>query len=215
MKQELRLVLVPTAICVFAGLSLAIVHSLTAERIRNVEAARRRTLINEVLPPGGEAPVEFPLTDKETGATNAIFHVARTADGRYIGAATEIATPNGYAGEIRLIVGFNHFDELHAIAVLDHRETPGLGARIDRDDFKATYPGRSLFDTRWALERDGGDLDSITAATVTSRAVAEAVANAVTLYLTHKERLTAPPQPPLTLEELLEDDLEELLDEMD
>jgi len=215
MKQELRLILVPTVICVAAGLTLAVVHHLTADRIREVDAVRRRAAIAAVLPPGGGPPVEVVFRDDRTGMTNAVFHVSSAVGGGFFGAATEVATPHGYAGEIRLMVGFNAYEELQAIAILDHRETPGLGARIAGDAFKATFPGRSLFTTRWALKRDGGDLDAITAATISSRAVANAVGEAVARYLDYKDRLLAPPEPPMTLDDLLEDDLEALLDEVD
>ncbi len=202
MKKTLHLIVVLTVICVAAGLALSLVHEWTRERIAAVDDARRMAAILAVLAPGDAPPVPVPVLDNATGRTNALYVV--TYSGNTIaGAALEAMSPNGYAGDIRIMVGFNAFGELHAIDILEHRETPGLGARITSDAYKGGFAGRSLFTTDWRLRKDGGDLDGITAATISSRAVSEAVAGAVARYRRDQDQLLPEPEEPLILENLL------------
>jgi len=66
--------------------------------------------------------------------------------------------------------------------VLNHKETPGLGDNMKKEDFKKQFRGRSLANTRWAVKKDGGDIDALTAATITSRAFTAGVKRALTVF---------------------------------
>ena len=87
---------------------------------------------------------------------------------------------DGYSGDIRLLVGVDKAGKLAGVRVLNHRETPGLGDKIElkKSDWVLSFNGRSLQDPtpeNWAVTKDGGEFDTFTGATVTPRAVVESV----------------------------------------
>ena len=97
-----------------------------------------------------------------------------------------MASPKGYGGTIRLLVGVNAAGTVQGLAVLEQKETPGLGAKIKDDGFRGQFKGLRIIDTRWKVRKDGGDVDEITAATISSRAVVEAVARGLDVYRRHE-----------------------------
>lgn len=103
-------------------------------------------------------------------------------------------TVEGYVAPIDLIVGIAPDGKVSGVSAVSHRETAGLGDRIDADKsgWLKTFIGRS-FDAQqariWSLRADGGDFDQITGATVTSRAVIDAVRTALQYFAQHREQL--------------------------
>ena len=90
----------------------------------------------------------------------------------------QISTHKGYNGEIALLIGIAPDHEtLLGVRVLAHKETPGLGDKIEAriDPWILQFAGKSLANTRLAVKKDGGDIDSFTGATITPRAVANQV----------------------------------------
>ena len=101
-------------------------------------------------------------------------------DNKPAAAVISATTPNGYSGNIDMLVAINAQGELLGVRVIKHRETPGLGDGIDiqRNDWITGFDGRSLNnpDKRgWAVKKDGGTFDQLTGATITPRAVVKAV----------------------------------------
>ncbi len=190
MKELAKLVGILTLICLMSGLLLAWVHRVTEEPIR--EAKRRQTLaaLEQVLPPHDNRPDEtiVPVLGAD-GQTNLLFYVA-TLNGAYTGAAWETATDQGYGGEIRIMIGVNSDGAVQGIEILPgHKETPGLGAKIRDDSFKSQFANKPMRETVWKVSKDGGAIDAITAATVSSKAVTEAVALGLADYQSHEPRL--------------------------
>ncbi len=108
------------------------------------------------------------------------------------------SAPDGYSGAIRLLVAINHDGTLSGVRVLKHRETPGLGDKIEaqRSDWILGFAGLSLGnpETRgWAVKKDGGEFDLFTGATITPRAVVGAVHRALLYYRQHREALFVTP----------------------
>ena len=104
--------------------------------------------------------------------------------------------PDGYSGSIKLLVGINVNGTLSGVRAVAHRETPGLGDAIDeqRSDWVHQFNGTSLEQPpldRWKVRKDGGDFDQLTGATITPRAVVQAVRNALLYYRQHQETLFA------------------------
>ena len=102
--------------------------------------------------------------------------------------------PDGYSGNIELLVAINYNGSLAGVRVVGHKETPGLGDAIDenRSDWITKFKGYSL--TRpdkkgWAVKRDGGEFDQFTGATITPRAIVKAVYNTLRYYKEHRESL--------------------------
>ena len=106
--------------------------------------------------------------------------------------------PDGYSGTIRLLVGINLDGSLAGVRTLAHRETPGLGDKIEteRSDWILGFTGKSLEHppiTAWRVKRDGGAFDQLTGATITPRAVVKAVRNSLIYYRDNREKLFATP----------------------
>ncbi len=104
--------------------------------------------------------------------------------------ALEVTAPNGYSGAIKLLVAFNVNGTVAGVRVLEHKETPGLGDKIElrKDDWILSFNGLRVNgpdDKRWAVKRDSGQFDAFTGATITPRAVVQAVKQANLLYQQH------------------------------
>ena len=181
MKESLKLVFILTVICTVAGLALAVVYNLTYAPIQAAKAAEKQDAIRRVLPEADEGPTEQWVTNSESGESN-LFFIVRN-DGKFAGAAIEAISKSGYGGDIALMVGFNNYGDVEAIDILSQTETPGLGAKIDTPEFTGRFAGRKAAGTKWQVVKDGGDIDAITAATISSRAVADAVGEAAAKFL--------------------------------
>lgn len=169
-KLTLELALI-AAIC--AGLlSFASVKTQSA---RNGLAAKKRVdAATAVLPSGSNTPEQDEIDDVP------VF-VVRDASGALSAAAVECSSPNGYGGEIRLMIGFNAKGEVLDFKVLSASETPGLGSKITSDSFRGGIVGKNT-STDWRVKKDGGDIDAVTSATISSRAVCEAISDAVRTF---------------------------------
>lgn len=190
MKDLAKLVGVLTLISLMSGLLLAWVHGVTEEPIRQAKLKQKLDAIAKVLPHHDNRPDEttVPVLGDD-GQTNLLFYVA-TLNGAYAGVAWETATDQGYGGEIRIMIGVNSDGAVQGIEILPgHKETPGLGAKIRDDSFKSQFAGQPIRDTAWKLTRDGGAIHGITAATVSSKAVTDAVARGLADYQSHEPRL--------------------------
>ena len=187
MKETARLVLVLTVICLLSGLLLAWVNNLTAEPIKQAERVEKMRAIRKVLPEYDNQPDTTVYTTTVSGRTWT-FYVARRK-GQFAGAAFETVSSKGYGGDISVMVGVNAVGNVQGIEILKQKETPGLGARIDDDDFKSQFTDRSISDTIWAVTKDRGSIDEITSATISSRAVLEAVKAGLDIYLKHASEI--------------------------
>lgn len=111
----------------------------------------------------------------------------------------EVTAPDGYSGDIKLLVGVRADGELAGVRVLTHKETPGLGDYIDiahNDWIKQNFDGRSLAkttDEKWKVKKDGGDFDYMAGATITPRAVVKAVHKALKYFAAHREEIFSAP----------------------
>lgn len=187
MKELFKMVLVLTLICLLGGVLLAVVNDVTREPILQAAQKEKATAIMKVLPPCDNDPLEDAVTvDGAQGAQT--FYVARRA-GAFAGAAFVVTSSEGYGGDIDVMVGVAADDTVQAIEILAHKETPGLGARIKEPGFLARFAGQSVPGTHWAVMKDGGDIDQITAATISSRAVTKAVKAGLDVYTSHKDDL--------------------------
>lgn len=174
-----------TIICLVAGGILAGVNMYTAGPIAETKAAALQNAIREVVP----AFDNNPTADAYMAATaegDSVKIYPATKGGEFVGAAVESNTKKGFSGEIRVIVGFDATGKLYNYSVLQHAETPGLGAKMQEwfrmDKNKQNVLGRTLADGELKVSKDGGDVDAITAATITSRAFLNAINRAYSAY---------------------------------
>ncbi len=187
MKDILRLVIVLTTICVVAAVSLAFVYDVTKEPIARSLRQEKLAAIKAVLPgydnqPDKEVQTVMLGKDKRGRELKVDFYVA-TLNGKWVG--TAFTSPaKGFGGELLVMLGVTPDDRLNKAKVLKHQETPGLGAKIEKE-FIDQFSGKSLTVRELKVKKDGGDIDAITGATISSRAVCDAVNNGLELYNEH------------------------------
>ena len=167
-------------IALVCALLLAVVNALTEKRILKVNQEKTARAIARVLPAYNGATLDTTLT---IGDEVFAVHKAMADDTTLVGYAIETVTA-GFGGPVNLMVGFTPAGEICSTDVVSHTETPGLGAKITEGDshFRRQFEGRNPAFFNLTVTKDGGDVDAITASTITSRAIALAVAKAYDVY---------------------------------
>ena len=167
------------AICLVCSGLLAGVYALTAEPIAAAAAAKNEAAIKEVLPETAVTIEEERTVDFE-GASYA-YNLAYDELGNTVGVAINVA-PVGFGGPISIKVGFDANGVIWNTKVLSQAETPGLGAKCVEPAFSDQFKGFDPAQKKLAVKKDGGDVDAITASTITSRAYADGIALAVKVF---------------------------------
>ncbi len=119
-------------------------------------------------------------------------------DGKPVAAVFTSVVPNGYSGPIKLLVAVRHDGSLGGVRVISHKETPGLGDKVEEEksDWIHSFKDRSLTDPHlqgWGVKRDGGVFDQFTGATITPRAIVKAVRDTLLHAAKQGDRLYAQP----------------------
>ena len=174
-----------TGVCVIAGAILAGVNEMTKEPIAQSKAATLETAIKAVTPEFDNKPSEESYMVATAEGDSVRIYPAKKG-GQVVGGAVESNTKKGFSGEIRVIVGFDMDGKILNYSVLQHAETPGLGAKMQEwfraDKNKQSVLGRTIPDGGLKVTKDGGDVDAITAATISSRAFLDAVNRAYSAF---------------------------------
>ncbi|MCX8145545.1 MAG: electron transport complex subunit RsxG [Azovibrio sp.] len=186
---------------------LSAVYQSTQPAIQASLAAEKMKFINEVLPAGSydndllADTLALPPTPELGLKSPSTVYRARLG-GRPAALVLEAVAPDGYAGDIRLVLGVTPQGDITGVRILAHKETPGLGDYIDpKKDKNKESPWINQFaglnypqvaDSEWKVKKDKGRFDYRTGATVTPRAVVAAVHKAVRFAVTQQERLFAP-----------------------
>lgn len=157
---------------------------LTADRIAEQQRNELMRTLNELIPPAlhdNDLYQDCTLVNAPDvlGLQEQPVYRSRLG-GEPNALAIRTTAPDGYSGAIHLLVAINLQGQIKGVRVLQHRETPGLGDKIEvqRDDWILSFNGervRSENDARWRVRRDGGMFDQFTGATITPRAVVAAV----------------------------------------
>jgi H+/Na+-translocating ferredoxin:NAD+ oxidoreductase subunit G len=135
-------------------------------------------------------------SNKQLGTKKVSTIYRARKNGEPVAAVLTTIAPNGYNGKIKLLVGIDFNGSLTGVRVIQHKETPGLGDKIDikKADWILNFNGLSLSnpdESRWKVKKDGGDFDQFTGATITPRAVVGAVKKALLYFNTHRDALFA------------------------
>lgn len=173
-------------ICLTVALLLAQVNKMTATPIAEAKAMKLQNAIREVVPAFDNDPVAEAYRMAGGSGDSLLVYPARQGD-ELVGFAINSYSNNGFSGNIQIMVGFDMEHHIVNYAVLQHGETPGLGSKMTEWFRDATRPsqsviGRDLSQGALTVTKDGGDVDAITASTITSRAFMEAVNRAYTVY---------------------------------
>ena len=178
------------SIAVVAAAALAGVYTLTKDKIEQQKAEKDQSAILAVLPNNGVGAVIAPA-DTLDAKKDLIVYRAYTdstfADSTFIGAAVKISA-NGFGGKFKMMIGFDKNNRIVNYTILEHQETPGLGDKMGKwfcnpAKEKSCVIGRQAGNLKVSKDA-GGDVDAITAATISSRAFLEAVNGAYNAYAT-------------------------------
>ncbi len=188
MKEMVRMVIVLTLFATVSACILAWANNVTSEPIANVKRAEKIEALKRVLPEFDNDPLQ-ETREFESLSGRVVVHVARK-EGEFVGAAL-VSSAKGYGGPVNIVMGVNADGTIQAVAVLDAPgETPGLGAKIKEAAFLKQFSGKPADATGWArVKKDGGEVDAITGATISSRAVSEAVRKGLEIFAEHAKEL--------------------------
>ncbi len=180
-----NMVLALSSITLFAALALGSVYTLTKDPIAVSKMAKQQNAIKVVLPPSYDHFDQIPI-EVNDGVEILKIYKAYDNSNDFVGAAVETSSNNGFSGKISLMVGFDKTGAIVNYSVLEQKETPGLGAKMG-DWFKTNSKnqsiiGKNLATANLSVSKDGGEIDAITAATISSRAFLFAVRNAYFVY---------------------------------
>jgi electron transport complex protein RnfG len=183
-----------------AGL-IALTQVITKDKILEQIAQARTKALLEIVPAGEfdnnlldnvfwiDAEAELGL--KEAGE---VFVALQQGQPKYF--ILPLIAPDGYTAPIRLIMSVDLAGTVIGLRVIEHKETPGLGDKIDikKSDWVRLFEGRSLENTAesgWAVKKDGGEFDQLTGATITPRAIVRAIYKGLQYFKTHQTELLA------------------------
>ncbi|MDR1330959.1 MAG: RnfABCDGE type electron transport complex subunit G [Tannerella sp.] len=186
MKSTLPNILLSlTVICLAAGIALSAANKYTEDAIAASKAAGLRNAIKSVTPEFDNNPAEEQYKAAATDGDSIIIYPAKKGD-RPVGYAVESYAKNGFSGLIRIMVGFDAEGKLFNYSVLEHNETPGLGSKMEawfrEDKNRRNIIGHDMAKGLLKVAKDGGEVDAITAATISSRAFLDAVNLAYTAF---------------------------------
>ena len=162
--------------------AVALTQVVTADRIDDNREALARAALTAVLPAHDNAILDDQVT-LAIGGTDTAVTIGRLGDD-VSGYALSTVANDGYSGPITLVIGLTPSGTISGVRVTEHRETPGLGDKIDlnKSDWVLDFEGASLDNRTWGVKPDGGDFDAFTGATITPRAVTGAIARTLTWY---------------------------------
>ena len=170
-------------ISLMASTTLGFVYEFTKEPIRMVEINKTNSAIQAVVPAFDNQPATESF--KVASDPDSLRFYPAKKNGELVGTAVETYTKKGFSGLIKLMIGFAPDGEIIDIIVLSHQETPGLGDKIDKkkSDFSLQFQGKNPASFKLSVKKDRGDVDAITASTISSRAYCDAVKRAYDVYM--------------------------------
>lgn len=182
---------------------VAVVNQQTFDEIKLQQQKELMGILHQLIPDelhDNELTAQCTLLqNKEAlGTEDALPAYIATAAGKPVAIALEAIAPDGYNGNIKLIVGINTQGEVLGVRTLSHQETPGLGDKIElrKSDWVTKFVGKVLTsedDKQWHVQKDGGDFDQFTGATITPRAYVKAVKRAVWYFTQHQTEIFSQP----------------------
>lgn len=183
MKSSLgNMVVVLLCITAVSSAAVGVVYSVTEKPIAVARTQKKSAALSQVLPRFDNTPSDEMQAVSVDGGE--VYVYTGREGGEVVGYAVE-SFAAGYGGTIKMMVGFEPDGRIRNIRVLEQAETQGLGAKISDDDnpILASLLGRNPSQLKMSVRKDGGDIDAITASTVSSRAYVGGVNRAYTAFL--------------------------------
>jgi len=172
-----NMVLSLTLVCVVCSALLGLVYGFTEAPIAAAAVAKTNNAISAVVPPFDNVPSR-DMFNVGLAEGDSLCVYPAMKDGKPVGYAVESNTSKGFSGTVKVMVGFDAEGTIVGTSVLSHSETPGLGAKMTEPSFSGQFVGKNPATFKLSVKKDGGDIDAITAATISSRAYADALSRA-------------------------------------
>lgn len=190
-------------IALFAAVTAGVIAAtqvMTRERILLNQQEHQARALYEILPRELDDQLHrqsILISAPELGFAEPITVYQSIRDGEVAAVILPTIAPDGYSGDIRMLVGIWRDGRVAGVRVLEHKETPGLGDKVElaKSSWILSFDDKAMDssnDPRWRVRKDGGDFDQFTGATITPRAVVRSVARAVQFYETRRSELLTP-----------------------
>lgn len=172
-----NMVLALTLVALGASTCLGFIYEITKGPIEKTQFNKRMDAIRQVVPGFNNNPDE-EMFRLPTGEGDSLDIYPAKKDTVLIGYAVDTYTNDGFSGEITMMAGFKPDGTIINITVLTQKETPGLGTKMTEPEFKDQFMNKNPEEYNLAVDKDGGPVDAITAATISSRAFCDAIQRA-------------------------------------
>ncbi|MGM0497292.1 MAG: RnfABCDGE type electron transport complex subunit G [Bacteroidota bacterium] len=182
-----NMVLTLFIVTLVASSTLGLIYKVTKNPIEQGKLEKKTQAIKNVVPDFTNQPLEEAHKTEIDGMEITLYPAKK--EGKLVGVAASTITTKGFSGEIKLMVGFKSDGTINNIAVLEHKETPGLGDKMEKSksDWSLQFNGKDPEDFELYVQKDGGDVDAITASTISSRAYCDAVRRAYEAFKKRNE----------------------------
>jgi Na+-translocating ferredoxin:NAD+ oxidoreductase subunit G len=181
---------------------IALTYQGTKANIAEQERLAQARALLEIMPAGShsndmlDSAFELPAFAELGLRSQDIGYRARNEADEVLAVLIPALARDGYSGDIRILVGITSTGDIAGVRTLSHNETPGLGDKVDlkKSDWILSFTGTSLnqpSEAQWKVKKDGGVFDSFTGATITPRAVTQAVKRALQYFDNHRDILLA------------------------
>jgi len=178
-----NMVLTLSLITTVAAVALGFVYKYTTAPIEQVKKDELKKSINLVVP-GADKGKIVEISVKPDDGTDSLYFYEVIVDDKRIATAVKSYTDKGFSGRFTLMVGFDTAGCIIDNNVLEHKETPGLGDKTSKSKstWNEQFKGKNPSSFKLKVKKDGGDVDAITAATISSRAYCDALQRAFDTY---------------------------------
>ncbi len=198
-KKMLKSATLLTVFVIIGIIFLLITKLITNPAIEKAKVEEMKIAFNQVLSSNeyDNSPFEDQkiITDIQAFKTPQPIVIYRARKNKQpVALIIETIAPDGYSGNIKIMVAIKNDNRVSGVRILEHKETPGLGDKIEirKDDWVTKFNGMSVRDdnlAKWRVKKDGGQFDQFTGATITPRAVVKAVKNTILYVTEHKKEL--------------------------
>jgi electron transport complex protein RnfG len=170
-----------------SGFILGLVNDWTLEPKAKAKLNQKISAIEQVLPEFDNNPIDDIVSVKPERYTDSVEIYPAFKNQEFIGAAVTGYSDKGYSGLVKLMVGFKADGSIENIAVLEQKETPGLGTKMTNDSFLMQFRTKNPKTFNLEVSKDGGDVDAITGATISTRAFGASVQMAFDEFMIYKQ----------------------------
>ena len=178
----LNMTLTLFVITLIAGVSLGFINDITKGPKAQAKLDRKINALKNVLPEFNNNPVENVKLIKTDSAKDSVEIYTAFLNENQSGIAVVGSSDKGFSGLVKIMVGFNTDGSIFNIAVLEQKETPGLGTKMKGEKFLSQFRGKHPKTYNLKVKKDQGDVDALTGATITTRAFGEATQMAYEVF---------------------------------